>query len=309
MPNKWLITGANGNLGRRLIQSLLSFAHDGDGSEPVEVIAVVRSSRAAETMANLDLQADARERLQVITLDYTDATALAEAAQGARYVVHLVGILKEGGGATYQQAHEDSCLALVDALSSVEQLVYLSIVGSSPDASNACLASKGRAEEILMRGAVPSCVIRVPMVLGEGDYASFALAKRARARLSFTFRAESLEQPIYAGDVVGAIQNAALQKVGSVALDFGGPEVLTRKDLSQRAAHAIGRQAGAIVSLPIGLGLAFASLLQAVLSNPPITTSMLGVLDHDDNIDIRRAQECLGLDTLTPLDQMLKNVL
>ena len=39
------------------------------------------------------------------------------------------------------------------------------------------------------------------MVLGEDDYASYALKKNALSKLNFTFRKSSLEQPIYAGDI------------------------------------------------------------------------------------------------------------
>ena len=44
------------------------------------------------------------------------------------------------------------------------------------------------------------------MILGEDDGASRALAAKARAKWVFSFRADSLEQPIAASDVVGAIQ-------------------------------------------------------------------------------------------------------
>ena len=35
---------------------------------------------------------------------------------------------------------------------------------SDPDSSNACLASKGRAERILLEAKTPAVVLRVPMV-------------------------------------------------------------------------------------------------------------------------------------------------
>ena len=44
----WLVTGANGNLGRRLIEELLTTSAD-------HVRAVVRSAKAAEQLANLGL--------------------------------------------------------------------------------------------------------------------------------------------------------------------------------------------------------------------------------------------------------------
>lgn len=300
--NSWLITGANGNLGKRLIATLLD-------NPQCRVTAVVRSDRAEQAITSLPLAPEQRARLVTRVLDYTDVDALRNAAQGCSRAVHLVGILKETRSATYRQAHEDSTAALLQALpqSGVEHLTYLSIVGSSPASKNACLASKGRAESLCLDAAMPACVLRVPMVLGEGDYASFALAARARKRLSFTFRADSQEQPIYAGDVVTAIIAAGSDKVAG-ALDLGGPEVLTRRALTQRAAAVLGETA-TVVSLPLSLGFVMARMLTALTANPPFTRAMLEVLDHDDAVAPAHAMGVLHMHALTSLDDMLAAVL
>jgi NADH dehydrogenase len=298
----WMITGANGNLGKRLIAALLA-------DQQNHVAAVVRSSRAQQAIAALQLSAAQRERLQVHVLDYTDVAALRAVAQHCHRVVHLVGILKETKSASYHQAHEASTAALLEAVqgTTVEHLTYLSIVGSAPAAANACLASKGRAEALCLQAPLAACVLRVPMVLGEGDYASFALASRARKRCSFTFRAASQEQPIYAGDVVDAIIAAARLAIDA-ALNLGGPEVLSRRALTKRAARVLGKQTS-VISLPLGVGFAVASLLSRVSDNPPVTRAMLEVLDHDDAVEPEPALAALQMPALTPLDEMLAAVL
>lgn len=298
----WLITGSNGNLGKRLIATLLS---DPGNS----VIAVVRSERAKAMIEEISLDDSARSRLTARVLDYTDAEALHEAAKGANKAIHLVGILKQTKSARYLDAHENSTKALTEALAdtTVDHLTYLSIVGSDPRASNACLASKGRAEDMCRASVVDACVLRVPMVLGEGDYASFALQARAKKGVSFTFRAASAEQPIYAGDVVRAIVAAGRLSIDAT-LDLGGPEVLSRRALTRRAAAVLG-VTGRLVSLPVGLGASFAGLMELLLGNPPMTRAMLDVLDHDDDIDPAAALARLELDGLTSLDDTLRAVL
>ena len=80
-----LVTGANGQIGRRLIERLAR-------SNPrMPVRAVVRSKRAAETLEALPVEI----RPEISVVDYRDAGALAEIARDCRYAVHLVGILKE----------------------------------------------------------------------------------------------------------------------------------------------------------------------------------------------------------------------
>ncbi len=301
--HSWLITGANGNLGKRLISTLLEDVHN-------RVTAVVRSARAQGAIESISLTPEQQQRLQIRVLSYTDVDALRAAAQGCERAVHLVGILKETKAASYREAHEESTAALLEALQGtpVTHLTYLSIVGSTPTSANACLASKGRAEALCMQDSLPACVLRVPMVLGEGDYASFALATRARKKRSFTFRADSQEQPIYAGDVVTAIIAAGHLQVDA-SLDLGGPEVLSRRALTERAAAVCGVHGTNVVSLPLGLGLAVAGVLSAVVANPPFTRAMLEVLDHDDVVDPQAALQALDMPSLTSLDDMLAAVL
>jgi len=52
------------------------------------------------------------------------------------------------------------------------------------------------------------------------------------------------------------------------------------------------------------VGVAFAGLLERLSANPPVTRAMLGVLDHDDAVDVAPACDWLGIE-LTPLDKML----
>ena len=298
--HKWLITGANGNLGRRLIDALMRHTND-------QVVTLVRSQSAqAQLAATVDQYP---KRFAVSKVEFNDTEAIKQAAAGCQIAVHLVGILKATKTASYAAAHEESCAALLTAIAAtkIEHVTYLSILGSRPDAVNACLASKGRAEQMLLDSDVNSCVIRVPMVLGEGDYASFALRKRAAAKLAVVLRGSSLEQPIYAGDVVAAIRQAAMLRLDGAG-DLAGPESLSRNALTQRAAAVLG-STPRLLSIPVQIGYLAAGLLTTLLANPPVTTAMLGVLDHDDKVDPTAALERLGLDGLTDLDTMLRKIL
>lgn len=295
------ITGANGHLGQRLLSVAAG----------ERVRALVRSRRAADAIHELELAGE----VEVVIVDYRDAAAMAAALAGCTAVVHLVGIIKESAGNRYVDAHEASCRALAEAAgrAGVRRIVYLSILGATADSTNACLASKAAAERILLDGPVPVSVIRVPMVLGEGDYASRALAARAARGFNVLLRGSSLEQPIYAGDVIAAI-GAVLDRdrdepgaSGAEVFDLAGPESLSRAALVHRAARALGRRTR-VVSLPLAFGLAAAAALERASSNPPVTRAMLGVLDHDDRINPQPALTALGI-TLTPLDKTLRCVL
>jgi NADH dehydrogenase len=298
-----LITGANGHLGKKLIEAL----------HPTPVRALVRSHSAGENLANW-INARNLQGADIVQCDYLDIPGVAAAANGCGYAVHLVGIIKEAGANTFERAHVSTTAALLQALagSGVQRVCYLSLLGATADATNACLASRAQAEQLLLGAGIPALVLRIPMVLGAGDYASRALAAKARASLGFTFRGSSLEQPIDAGDVITAITRDIERTVrGSQKshqlLELAGPESLSRKALVRRAGDILGTRPK-IISLPLALGRALAWLLEKSSQSPPLSRAMLEILDHDDAIDPLPACRELGIE-LTPLDTTLAQVL
>ena len=290
---KILITGANGKLGTRLILHL---------ANQYDIRAIVRSERAKESLQRSVDSVDIR------IVDYNDVSALAMAAADCDHAVHLVGIIRQTAGSLYQSAHEGSCSTLVSAVekTGLKSIVYLSLIGSDSDSGNPCFSSRGNAEKILRSASIPVVIIRVPMVLGEDDYASQSLAKKANVRYVPVLRADCAEQPIYAGDVIEAIVQS-LDIDRSETIELAGPESLSRKSLILRAAELLDHHP-VVINLPIGCGLLLAGVLESVSKNPPVTRDMLNVLDHDDDIDALSAAGRLGI-TLTSLDDMLKAVI
>jgi NADH dehydrogenase len=297
-----LVTGANGNLGRRLLVRLSSA-----GPPRAKLRALVRSERAAQALRALPESA----AHEVHVVDYQDADALARAAQGCTCAVHLVGILKESSRTRYIEAHETTSWAIAhaSAKAGIRRIVYLSMLGADPASPNACLASKGRAEAILLGRETPATVLRVPMVLGRGDLAARALRAQALARVTPLVRGgASLEQPIDAGDVVEAIVEALCRpELAGAVLELAGPEALSHRALVERAAQLFGRRPH-VLAIPLSLARLAARLAQRVLSDPPLTPSMLDVLEHDDCIDPAPACAQLGI-RLTPLDETLRRQL
>jgi uncharacterized protein YbjT (DUF2867 family) len=300
-PGPILLTGANGHLGQRLLR------HLGRLQPRPELRAAVRSERAAAVLAALPEPA----RPETHIVDYLDTAAIESVAAGCRGIVHLVGILKESSTSRYEDAHEGTTGVLAEAAAraGVRRIVYLSILGSHPDSENACLASKGRGERILLEGSVPTTVLRVPMVLGAGEIAAAALRGRASAPFNFAVRGgRSLEQPIDADDLVRAIV-AALgdESAESHGLDLAGPESLSSRELVRRAAAILGTSPRTL-PVPLGVVRFVAACFERLSADPPLTRAMLGVLDHDDEIDPEPACRALGIE-LTALDVSLRRAL
>jgi NADH dehydrogenase len=268
------------------------------------VEALVRSQRARERLLS---HSGEREALNITVADPRDPAAVAEVGSRCDQAVHLIGTIRETRDNPYVDSHDRPAQALIDAVpdTAIAHIVYLSILGADEASRSGCLRARAAAENCLMSAKTSVTVIRIPMVLGEKDRASFALAKRAAAKRVVLFRADSREQPIYAGDVVAAMVNAL--KAGAAenqVFNLAGPESLSHRELVARAGLVLDNRPS-IISLPLGVGMGLAGLLELLTRTPPMSREMLRVLDHDDDIDPSAACAVLRI-SLTPLDEILR---
>ena len=291
-----LVTGANGQIGLQLLTQLDQLGF--------RTRALVRSERAAEMLEAIPES----RRPEVRIVDPRDPEALGQAAEDCDLAVHLIGVLKESATTSYREAHAATCRARARAAAErgLARIVYLSIFGADPSSQNECLASKGRAEEILCAGKVPASVLRIPMVIGADDPASRALRAQARKGwLPLVGGGTTLHQPLDARDLLRAILACLDDTSGTTSrFDLGGPECLSQRDLVRRAAALYGNTPR-FVTIPRFVVRGLAAVLEKMSANPPVTRAMLGVLEHDDRIDSREALAAFGLQ-LTPLDETLQ---
>lgn len=303
-----VVTGANGQLGRALLSELARLStwkgtSESDREGRPRVRALVRSERAKKTIEALGL--DPRPEIEIV--DYTSPTEMTAALSGMRCVIHLVGIIKETRDARYVEAHEQTChaLALAASRAGIQRIVYLSILGSAVNSDNACLASKGRAEAILLEDRVATTVLRVPMVLGGDDPATNSLRRQAQSRsLRLIAGGRTLQQPIDARDVVRAVLAACRAAPGRhLSLYAGGPECISHRNLVLRAARLWGNEPQ-IRSIPLWLARFAVKTIAFLLPNPPITLPMFDILQHDDRTDPHVFSSALGIE-LTPLSRTL----
>ncbi len=300
MKDKILVTGANGNLSKKFILS----------KGEVNVCALVRSEKAKDDLMSF-IKANDIQDVQIVKCDYLDEQAIKELAKSCSYLLHLVGIIRENKDNRFNVVHKQTTKVLMEAIkgSGIKKCCYISILGAKEDSINACFSSRGFAEKLFLDSYIPSLVLQVPMVLGEGDYASEALKKNALSRINFTFRKLSLEQPIYAQDIIDVVNidiKRALEEDHSPSgiKTLAGPTSLTRERLIEKTAKKLGVKVK-VFSLPFFLGYIIARLSEMLSSHPPITRAMLGVLDHDDDIDPSPSCKELGIN-LTTLDEMIE---
>ena len=289
-----IVSGANGYIGKAFLRRILHMGHK-------EIRALVRSEKAKNELAT------EFEDLDVMVVDYLDRRSIDSALLEGAHLFHLVGTIRQTRQFSFRAIHEDLCNAIVDAPTKLSKITSLSVTGASFHSINSCLKSRANADRIFDASDVSTAVVRIPMVLGGNGHASEALRKNARKRLVFSFRASSLEQPIFLDDVIAILYESLKNKSLEGIFDLGGPESITRRELI-RFAGKIVKTNPIIISLPLFLGNLFAWLLEKIQKEPLISRVTLGVLDHDDDVDNSDTLAAFGL-TLTSLDVMLKKVL
>jgi uncharacterized protein YbjT (DUF2867 family) len=294
-----VVTGANGALGRVLIEQALL-------RPGVEVTALVRSARAEAQLAGLDPQ-----RVRVLRVAWSDAGALAGACRGAAGVTHLAGILIPSRSEGYESANVETTRAIAAAAAAggAAKLVLVSAVGADPRSANEYYRSKGRAEEVVRACGLPYTIVRSPLLLACDSIGAHVLARAAGAPLvPLLAGGRNLEQPADARDLAEATLNAALDPdcARGEALALVGPESLTRRALVVRCARLRGRSP-ILVPVPVA-PLRLVLGLRARLLGPGFSGEVLDVLLDDVRLDPAPAARALRV-ALHPLDATLERTL
>ncbi|MGB2402203.1 MAG: SDR family oxidoreductase [Akkermansiaceae bacterium] len=223
---KYLITGANGYIGLRVLSALSETSH--------EAVAVVRNKdRLPAELCKLF-----GDRLSIIELDFLNAlnkqAACPDDIDVAYYLIHSMG-----AGECFSD-HEQKCAEHFSSWiknSQCQQIIYLS--GLLPEVHQESelskhLASRNKVFEILQSSDIPLTTLRASIIVGSGS-ASFEIIRDLAEKLPFMITprwARTLCQPISIRNVIDYLIGVSNKKeCRGKAYDIGGPELLTYRDM------------------------------------------------------------------------------
>jgi NADH dehydrogenase len=269
-----LVTGASGFVGTHACGEL--------ARRGWQVRALVRNqARAARRLASV--------RAQLVVGDLRDATALASALRGVDAIVHLAAVAIERPGQDYESINTDATVALLGAAraAGVERLLHMSQNGASSDSPYRFLRSKGVAEDRVRESGLAWTVFRPSVIFGPEDEFVNVLARLVRLSpviYPLPGGGTARFQPVSVDDVARAI-GVAVDRPETVerAFALGGPEVLTLRQMVRRILVAM-KTKRLLVGVPVPLIRPLVAVAQRVLPNPPVTTSLLELLDLDNTI-------------------------
>ena len=279
-----LVTGGTGFVGSHLIRRMRE--------EGLPVRAVVRSPEKAQALRDLGVE--------VVPGDVSDKASLEKAVQGVERVVHLVGIIQETPGATFQGVHVDGTRNLVEAArkAGVRHFLFQSALGTRANAKSRYHRTKWEAEELVRSSGIPSTILRPSLIYGPGDQFTLRLSDMIRLSpvLPVIGSGRSKVQPIFIDDVVSCIVKAVTSDAYLNELyEIGGPEQLTYEEVTRAIAAAMGVSRPAL-HLPMVFMRSMARVMETVLPKPPITTDQLIMLQEDTVCSMHDIRDAFGIE-------------
>ena len=272
------VTGGTGFVGRVIVRKLLEAGQD--------VRLLVRPSSRRDILAG--------KAVQYAEGDVTDPASLGELTRGAAAVVHLVGVIEEKHGATFETIHVEGTRSVVAAAqkAGVKKFVHMSAMGARADAPSRYHRTKWAAEEIVRGSGIPYVIFRPSIICGRDDEFVNKLAGMIRFPGAITHlmpvigSGRSKLQPVSLEDVAFCFVKAATDEtLLNKTYDVAGPEAMTVDEMLDRIMRVMGRFR-LKVHVPVGLVSPLVRLMELAHLPSPVTSEQLLMLREDNVGDI-----------------------
>ncbi len=287
-----LVTGATGFVGTEVCKRLVADGH--------EVTGLSRSGRGGAPS------------VRQVKGDVTSGAGLSSAIAGTDAVVHLVGIIREGGGLTFMDVHVTGTQNVITAMreAGVRRLIHMSALGARPDAASDYQSSKATAEQLVADSDLAWTIMRPSLIFGVGDD-FFGNTLRNLVRLPpvvpVVGTGEYRFRPISIADVATAFSKALeLPETEGRRFDLTGPREYTLRELLLLVRAELGLKKP-LVNVPLPL-MRLGTQLFRLLPNPPITRDELLMLLAGNTGEPEPAKSVFGLE-MRELEDALEEIL
>jgi NADH dehydrogenase len=291
---KIAVTGASGFVGRNLIDLLKQTNHD--------IRALIHRSKI-ESPEN---------KLEFVSADVHDLDTLINALKGVDVVYHLVGIIAETRRLTFEKTVTGGTKNLVEACArcGVGKIIYLSALGTSPDAKTKYHKSKWQSEESVRNSGVRFVILRPSIIFGPEDKSinTFVSMVKISPVIPIVGDGRYLMQPIFIDDLVHImldfLDNARAE---GRTIEIGGPEQLQFKQIIAIIKKVLKRQRWRLY-IPAWLVKPVAVLMEKIIKPAPITGEQIEMLLAGNICDNYELNELIDI-KLMPLEDGLRKYL
>ncbi|CRI68011.1 NAD-dependent epimerase/dehydratase [Thiocapsa sp. KS1] len=233
---------------------------------------------------------------ELVQLERWDESGLRDLMVGCDAVVNLVGILNEGGGRTFEQAHVGMVEATTRAAlaAGVGAYLHMSALNADPAGPSEYLRSKGRGETVALAAAeqgLAVTVFRPSVIFGPGDglFNRFASLLRLLPGPFPLACADARFAPVYVGDVASAMLRT-LEDPASRGQTYAlcGPRTFALRDILTYTGSHIGRKVR-VIALSDRLARLQARIFEKLPGKPFSTDNYLSLkidsLCREDGLD------------------------
>ncbi len=296
-----LLTGGTGFVGTAVREELLRLGH--------HVRLLVRT-RSHEKWKHLEED----QRLELVQGDVTDLVSMKRACHLVDAVVHLVGIVREGYGTheSYEFIHIRGTETVLEAAAdnNVMWILYMSALGTRPDAQNRFHKTKYAAERAVVESGLGYLILRPSIIWGDNDHFTTILRKKIvpHAPALVPGTGKKRYQPVYIKDLArGLAKSLDIPALKNKILEVGGPERLTFGQLVDAIAEDKGVERYLKIPVPPFLSLPATAVLQYVPFFP-LTLEMLKMLNEDNVTEDTTFWDSVGIKPRRFMEKSVGNV-
>ncbi len=264
-----LVTGGTGFVGRNLVRELI---------KDYKVRCLVRNPDHAGELRDAGCE--------LVRGDITEKQSLPDAfGGGVEAVFHLVGILAESKGVTFQSIHVEGTRNVIGACKrmGVKRYLHISALGTRPGARSAYYRTKWEAEEIVRGSGLEYTIFRPSVIFGKEDKFTnlFARIIRLSPVIMVPGDGKNRMQPVFVKDLVRAM-SLSLKKgeTKKKVYEVAGTRIYTFDEIIDRIADLLGKKRFK-AHIPMPFMRMSAKLMESILSRPPLTGDQLLMLEED----------------------------
>lgn len=222
--------------------------------------------------------------------------SVSRAADGARVVVNLVGVLANSGHQTFEAVHIAGARAVASAAreAGAARFIHVSAIGADERSSSRYGRTKAEGEAAVREEFPGAIILRPSIVFGPEDdfFNRFAAMAQFSPVLPLIGGGKTKFEPVFAGDVAAAIVNAVESGgLPDKVYEIGGPEVLAFRTLLDRTQEWAGR-ARPYIHIPFWLAKVHAALTWPFPPGlRPITGDQVRMLERDNVVSPTATRE------------------
>lgn len=281
-----LLTGADGFIGRHLIDALLAARH--------EVVCAVRHPEA---------QASGALHVRRIKADFTHDLSAEDwlpRLAGVDAVINAVGIIRERGEQRFDVIHRRAPCALFAACAAagVRLVLQISALGADEQAQSRYHLSKKAADDFLAGLPLASAIVQPSLVYGaDGASARLFTTMASLPLIAVPGRGDQLVQPVHVDDVAAAV--VALLEQPSVQFHCGeriavvGPQPMRYRDFLGRLRAAMGMGRARFLPIPMRL-MRLAARAGSLLRKGLLDAETLQMLERGNTAGAAQLTTLLG---------------